>query len=162
MAIYMNMSNVSGNVSAKNFADWVALDSVIWGVKRVSDAEAGREHERTFGVPNFSEVTITKKIDQASPVLFSQACIATVIKKVVVCVVQTSNELVPYLEYTLSNAIFTRFSHQLTESEQGDCLQESLEVNFKQISMRYFPRDEKQILLGPLVAGYDVAELELL
>ncbi len=158
----MNIKGVAGNVTARNFEDWIELDSLSWGLDRRCDVEPGRVQQRTFDTPDFSYVKITKQVDQASPMLFSQSCIAAASKTIAICMVQTSDEMIPYLEYTLSESIFTHFDHNIADTGSDDYLLETLFIYFTQISMRYFPRDEKQLLMGPLIAGYDVAHLALL
>jgi type VI secretion system secreted protein Hcp len=162
MSIYMSIDGVLGNVTARSFEGWIELDSLMWGLDRESDSESGREQLRTFGTPSFSGLQITKQVDQASPLLFAQSCAAGSPNSMRICMLHAGDELIPYLEYTLLNPLFTHFKHQISGEATNDRLLETLFIFYTQINMRYLPRDEKQILMAPMIAGYDLSSLSVL
>ncbi len=152
MAIYANIDGLTGDVTAAGHENWIAFDSLQWGVGRGIHTPTGSSQERESSAPSVSEVTVTKMMDQCSPSLFSEACVGTA-KTVQIHLVKTGQELETYMEYTLTNALISGYS----VSSGGDKPSESVSFNFTKVEMKYTPYDNEHNPGSPIPAGYDIA-----
>lgn len=73
---YLKIETIPGEVTEKGHEGWISVDNVNWGMSRtVSSPTGGGGAGRVTSLPSFSEVTVTKQIDKASPHLFLAAVV---------------------------------------------------------------------------------------
>ena len=62
-----------GKVTAKGYEKYMQVDSIQWGVSRGVDMTVGGGKQRKATVPDFSEVSIAREADDASPIIFQES-----------------------------------------------------------------------------------------
>lgn len=160
MTIYMQVTGIQGDVSAEQHTQWIELESLCFGVQRSITTLPGRTYDREAARPSVSDMTVVKRLDKASPLLFSEACVGKT-KTVVIHVCQTgSDSHSPFMAYILNHVVFSGYSVQLrpsaTSPEQLIAM-EQLQLNFDKLEMRYTPYDKDNNPEAPIPAGYDLA-----
>lgn len=153
MAIYMKYGKIDGDVTAAGHEKWIELHSLQWGVGRGISSPVGHSAERESSAPSISEVTITKDMDKASPILFGQACWGEGTKCELHLVKTDKGKLSTYMTYELTNTLISGYS----VSSGGDKPTESLSLNFTKVEMKYIPHDAGTKGSGPVPAMYDLA-----
>lgn len=153
MAIYMKVQGITGDVSEKSHEKWIELDSFDLGVKRNVSTRVGRVADRDHGVPDFSEVSIIKRLDMASNNLFQAVCSGDSIGTVEVHICSTGKEFEPYVKYLLENVIVSRHHNYVAS---GAVPTESLTLNYTKIQKTYIGRDSQHQMQSPHSAGYDL------
>lgn len=151
MALYMEIEDVTGNVTEEGHADWIEIDSLQWGVGRAISSAIGRSADRESSQPSISEITVTKLMDESSPDLFTEACTGEG-KLVTIDFCKTGAEVEQYMQYELENCMISGYS----VSSGGDRPMESISLSFTKITMTYTPTEIDGSLGDPIPAGYDM------
>ena len=153
MAIYMKAKGIFGNATAQGYDKWIELDSIDLGVQRSITTKVGRTSDRERGVPDFSEVEIIKKVDNASNDLFQSVCTGNAIPTVEIHVCSTGKEIQLYIKYLLENVIVSGHHNYMS----GVVVPlESLTLNYTKIQKTYIGRDSSNKQLSPNTTGYDL------
>lgn len=152
MPIYMEIEGVKGNVTAEGHKEWIAVTSFQFGVGRAVGSPTGGAKDREASAPNFSEIVVTKEMEQSSPYLFSESLLGKG-KKVKIHLCRTSaGNLETYAEYELENTLISAYS----ASSGGDRPSESVSLNYTKIVFKYIPWKEDHAKDAPHPAGYDL------
>jgi type VI secretion system secreted protein Hcp len=153
MAIYVKIDGVEGDVTAAGHEGWINCDSMSWGVSRAIGNPTGSAKERESTAPMVQDVSLSKAMDSATPLLFQEACVGKS-KPVEIHLVQTgADQLDSYMEYKLTNALVSSYSL----SSGGDRPMENFSLNFTKIESKYTPFDDEHNAGSPMSAGYDMA-----
>lgn len=153
MAIYLKIDGIKGNVEAAGHENWIDCSSMQWGVGRGISASVGTAKDREASQPSISEVVVTKLMDQASPYLFTEACVGKSKKAEIHLVKTDAGKLESYMEYTLENVLISGYS----VSSGGDRPTESISLSFTKVEMKYIPWKKDHTKDSPIPAGYDMA-----
>jgi type VI secretion system secreted protein Hcp len=153
MAIYMQINDILGDVSAQGHEQWILLLGLEFSTKRSLIAEPGRISDREATRPSITELSVHKKMDKSSPLLFSESCIGKAKAEIKIHICQTGSSLTPYMQYQLANAIICGYEVNATYDQYPN---EIIRFSFDKIEMRYTPFDEKHQALSPIPAGYDL------
>jgi type VI secretion system secreted protein Hcp len=161
MAIYMQIQGLDGNVTAKNYENWIELESFDFNVQRKLNTQPGRISNREGSKPSVSEVVISKRLDKTSSLLFGEATVGTAKPQALIHFVTTGPAPQPYLEYTLSNVIVSAHAvqHQraLAATAEPEAYPlETVNLNFDKIEMKVIPLDKDHKAQSPIPAGYDL------
>ena len=156
MAIYLKFNNGSpaGNVTAKGYEDWIAIDSFSFGVGRAISMEAGAMANREATRPSISEVTLSKHIDAASGGLFKASVSGDEGVVAEIHIVQTgANAVEKYAVYKLEDAIISSYSISATS---GGAPMESISLSFAKIEAELNHADKTNKNPKNMRVGYDL------
>lgn len=148
MAIYMQLPGIDGNVTAKGYQKWLALETIDLATHRKIETTPGQTHDRVKSSTYASDLIVTKLMDHTTPQLFQQACVGNALPEVKIDVCQTGDALTPYLQYTLSNVLLSEYHVLAVTDEQHTQPLELLGLNFTHIEMRHTTHDAKQQPVG--------------
>ena len=152
MAIYLQIGDIKGNVSAKGHEDWIECDSMQFGVGRAIPMFVGTQSNREASHPSLSEVSITKTMDDSSPYLFQESVVGEA-RKVTIHVTKTgTNQLESIVEYVLTSALVSSYSL----ASSGDQPTESLSLAYTKVEMKYILWDEKHTKASQIPVSYDL------
>lgn len=164
MSIYMQIQGIDGNVTAQGLEKYIELESFDFQVKRKMNTQPGATSDREGSKPSLSEITVTKRVDKTTPLLFSEATVGATKPQAVIKFVNTGSSLQEYLVVTLSNVLVS--GYELSDNvpginEDGTTPQkakpfETITLNFDKIEVKYTPYDEKNKAGSPIPAGYDL------
>jgi len=140
-------TQIKGGSQIEGHKDWIACDSIQFGVGRAISSSADKGADRDTSNPTFSEVTISKPTDMASADLFFQATCGKSLGKAEIHFVQTGgadkHDQV-YLKIELEEAIISSYSI----SSGGERPSESFAINFNKVSFQYDSFDGKKVTAG--------------
>ena len=153
MPIYLKFDGIDGKVTAEGHEQWIAVDSLQWGVGRAISSVIGTAKDREASKPSISEVSVTKLMDESSPLIFTEACVGKS-KPVQIHLVTTGTDsLDTYMEYSLEDCMVSGYS----VSSGGDRPSESVSLSFTKMEMKFIPYDDAGKATSPIPAGYDMA-----
>lgn len=154
MAIYMKIDGIDGNVTAKGHEKWIEVKDVSFGNGRgVSSASPGNQTNREASIPSFSEISLTKAMDETSPKIFVESCIGKA-KKIQLHLCRSGDNISSYMEYTFTDALISSYSTSANGSSEHPT--ERLSLNFSKIEMKYIPYKDDNTAGSPVPAGYDL------
>lgn len=151
----MKIDGINGNVTAKGYEKWIELEELEYGLGRgITSHEAGHQSNRGASAPSFTELTITKEVDETSPNLFLETCTGKG-KTVQIHFCETGDTIQSYLEFTFSDVLLTGYSFS---GFSGDGRQptERVSFNYTKIVQTYKPYDDKGAAGSQIAAGYDL------
>ena len=156
MAVYMKIAAIKGSVTTEGFKDWIELESFHWGVGRAVGTAARGSTSREHSEPSISEITVTKRMDLASPKLFLDAVGGKLDSKVDIKFSTTTKaQVTTFLTFKLENTGLSGYS----VSSGGDLPVESLSLNFTKISMTFTGHDPG-VGGSPETVGYDLTQMK--
>jgi len=133
-AILLDIPDIKGQSLLKGYEDKIELLSFSHGVAmQVTGSPSASE--RTSGRPNHQDMTISKYVDLSSCPVIAACNASTNLKTVTLTVGRNdSGTLLPYMIYTMENAIVSSVSHS---SGGGDRPTETLTLNYTKISWAF-------------------------
>jgi len=155
----MCADNISGNLTASGYDGWIQLDSMKFTINRTVRTRIGYTNERDTAVPQFSDILISKQLDNASCNLFQLTCEATVIPQVEIHVCTTDETLQPYVKYLLTNVMISDYQQV---SHAGLLPLEQVQLNFTQIQTTYVGQANNNNSVTPTTVGYDITSARML
>lgn len=154
MAVYMEFEGIEGNVTMDGYVGQIELGSFSWGVGRGISMITGRTANREASSPSISEVTVTKVMDKATPLLVQESVIGTKGKKVIIHLTRTGGAAEEeYMTYTLHDCLISSYS--VSGSGDGDAA-ESLSLSFTGIETAYSESGKDNAKGGQGRFGYSV------
>ena len=156
MAIYMKFDGIKGSVTESKYKDQVELGSFQLGVGRHIDMHTGAGAERTAGLPNVSEITVTKLADASSTDMFKAAFYGEPKKCEIAVVVQNKGAPEEIVKWVMENTMISGWS--ISGAGDGNSLpSESLSLNFSKITQTTSSRGPDGKMGSPLSAGWDLS-----
>jgi type VI secretion system secreted protein Hcp len=156
MPMFMNYTNVPGDVTTKGHEKWIEINSFQWGVGRGITSAAAGGSDREASTPSVSEAVVTKITDGATNNLIRAACglaPAGEGQTVIVDLVKTDQgEPETYMQITLTNALVSGFSI----STGGDRPSESLTLNFTAVEIKNIGMGAANATGSPDTYHYDL------
>lgn len=152
MTIYMQFDDISGAATVEGHEEWIPIDSIQWGVGRAISSAVGTSADRESSKPSISEISVTKMMDQSSPLLFTEACVGKGTTVTIHLCVTGSDSIDTYMEYELENCMISGYS----VSSGGDRPSESLSLSFTQMIMTFTPYDKEGNPESPIPSGYNM------
>ena len=133
--IIMDMgSEVKGESNLTDFKDKMELLSFSHGVAMQITGDISNS-ERTSGKPNHQDMTVTKYLDQASPVLNQSCCEGKPFPKVDIVIGRNeSGKVVELMRYTMKNCLISSVS---VGGGGGDKPVETLTINYNQLTWNF-------------------------
>jgi type VI secretion system secreted protein Hcp len=157
MPIYVQVADVKGTVTEKNYKDWISVDSCDFEVQREVTEGTGAAKNREWKSPVVNAINFAKKADDATGGLAKWACGEPSKGKVVIAMVRTGDSgAQAYLVYTLQACILSKYSFSADDNpeEKGT---EEFSISFLEIEMKFTEFDEEGTAGGPVIFTYDLA-----
>jgi len=157
MSIFVNYDGIKGESSDSNHKGWMDVDSISWGVVRRITTEASTQNDRESANAEISELTLTRRMDSATPSLFIEACCGTG-KDVVIHLTKTGTGSGSdvYMEYTLKNALISSYNVNAISQDTGRP-SETIVISFVDLEVKYTPYDDDGNAEAAIAVGFDTS-----
>lgn len=127
-------ADVKGESNMTDYKDKMELLSFSHGVAMQITGDISNS-ERTSGKPNHQDLTVTKYLDAASPVLNQSCCEGKAFPKVDIIIGRNdSGKVIELVRYSMQNALISSVS---VGGGGGDKPVETLTFNYNQITWNY-------------------------
>jgi len=155
MSIFMHIEGIEGSVTDQHYQGWFNILKIKWRTHRKIASSVGVGYRRS-GNSSFSELTLIRRADKATPQLFMEACSGCMGKNVTIHLTKTGQNKNTYLEYSLKNVLVSRYR---TMAHEDDVAQpnEKISLSFSAIELKYIPYDANGKIQSPLIVGFDLA-----
>jgi type VI secretion system secreted protein Hcp len=153
MAIFIKYGSNVGEATAEGYKEWIEVDSFQWGVGRGISSPVGGSSKRESSAPSVSEITVTKTMDKASPLMLKEAIGGKgSVVKIELTRTDEAGKHLAYQKYILTDTLVSGYSL----SSGGDRPSESLSLNFVKIDSEYIAIDNKG---GATTTGHVIYDL---
>lgn len=157
MSIFMNYEGIQGESSDKNHRNWIDVDDLHWGVKRNIRSHASTRKDRESANAEVTDLTLTRRVDAATPNLFIEACCGKG-KTLRLCLTKTGRGSGSdvFMEYTMYNALLSHYD--VEACCQSDIRPtEQITISFTDLEVRYTPYDDDGNPLAPIAVEFDTS-----
>lgn len=151
----MRVPQVDGGVKDADHVGWIKLIAVNWGITR---SGAGVPGQGVPGSPNFTDITVSKYLDTATPTLFILSCNGRVLNEIVIEAVRTYGLNYTECRYTLTRASIAGVDHRAEDSGPDASLFEQVRIRFAQIKVEYIGLNDKGNPLAAAQATWSVEQ----
>ena len=159
MAIFVKIDGISGNVSAKGHEGAIAVHSMQHTFQQDISMPVGRPQDRLRAKPTFSEVILTKSMDDATNSLLNSAYAGKVIPEVQCEVIATGATLSPIAKYVFKNVLISQY--ETTAGAEGEPI-ETIALHFTKMETTYAGRDPQNTMSSPKVTGYNLETADVM
>jgi type VI secretion system secreted protein Hcp len=104
--IFMNVNTIPGGSEDSNHPQWIDLTNLQQGVRQII-SESDLHKPKGSGTPQFSEITVEKRYDSATPDIYKACIEGRRIDKIEIHVCEASNSKEPVIKITCDNCLFT-------------------------------------------------------
>jgi len=135
--MFLKIEGIDGeSTAAGGHVDWIEIESFSWGASRPSTS-TGRT--RGGGRASFSDMSVVKRIDAASPNLYLACASGKRYPSATLQIRKAGEGPVPYMEYRLENV---RISSVSVSSSEGSAEPvEEVTLSYGKIVWTYMPQD---------------------
>ena len=161
MGIYVNITGIAGNATSSNHNNWIQLSGLSFASARTTHTLSPNSQANEISKPSISDITLTKVLDSASPLLFSDSCKGLTQDTMVIHICKTDEALSPVAIITLFQVITNSYHLNISEAEHlsgSPCIDipsETITCHFKKIEYRFIPYDNHNQPGSPITAEYD-------
>jgi len=151
---FLNFDGIKGESQDDKHKDWIEIQSFNWELTQPATGPGGGGG--TSAKPSITEITVTKKIDVASPQLMRSCATGQHIKTAILSC-RTSDTNQDFLKITFQNILISGFvqgGH--AGSEQETAPTEQISLNFSKLQLSYTPASPDGTIVAPIIADADV------
>jgi len=134
--IFMQIDTVKGESTDSKFKDSIEVASWSWGLTQSGTTHAGQGSGA--GKVNVQDLSFTKFVDTASPVLLQHCCKGQHFSKATLTMRKAGSSPLVYLVIELKNVLISSVS--LATAASDDRQTEVVTLNFGQFSYSYTPQ----------------------
>jgi type VI secretion system secreted protein Hcp len=146
---YLKIDGIDGESKDAGHVGEIDVLSWSWGMSNSGSSSTGGGGGA--GKVSFSDLSLTKTVDKASPLLMKACATGNHIPKAVLTARRVGPKGADYIRYTLENALCTSLQDSGTPNEAPS---ESISLNYEKIKFEY--RAENELRWSEF--GWDLAE----
>jgi type VI secretion system secreted protein Hcp len=150
---YLKLDGVEGEGQTDGYQGWLELDHWSFGAHN-NHSIGSHSSGGSGGTGQFTDISFTRHLDKASPVLQVRTASAQAISTgTLVCCKQNGEDKFEYFKLELENIVFS--SYQCSGSGSGELPMESCSFGFAKIKIYYTPQNEDGGAGGTVDQGWD-------
>lgn len=154
MAIYLKIPGVKGQTQVDGHKDELEVNSFQFGAG-IAVTNTTTNQDRTSGVPSFSEITVSRTSDSATPQLLQKLSQGEVLAgdSIITFVREDKGVLLKLITVTMTDVVVSGVSL----SSGGEPPMESISLNFAKIKVEYTKQKEEGGQEGIAPFGWDIS-----
>ena len=150
--MFLKLDGIKGESADSKHKGEIDVVSWSWGVAQTATAGAGGGGGA--GKAQIHDISIVKKLDAASPGLFTHSTTGTHIKEVNLVVRKAGGKQVEYLKIKLEDVLIS----SITNAATGDQVVEHVTLNFSKVEYEYTPQKDDGSGGTPIKFGWNVKQ----
>lgn len=160
MSIFLKWPGIEGEATDASHRGWLDIDNLSWGVQRAITSSPSTSKDRESANAEITDLTITRRMDKASPSLFMAACCGKG-QELTLHLTKTGSgrgsEV--FMAYTLRNALVSDYRMKARRQPRTRP-REQLVISFQAIEAKYTPYDDDGTAEAPIAVGFDTTTNE--
>ncbi len=150
--VFLEVDGVQGESNDQQFSNAIVVNTFSFGVSTASNGDASGASRTLAGGKAWDSLTITKKVDKASPKLFLNAATGEMIKTITLSNRRTGpKDKQVYYKIKLSDVLVSS-----VKVSEGTDVMEMVSFTFGRIEIEYKQQNPDGSLGSPIKVGYDV------
>jgi type VI secretion system secreted protein Hcp len=146
---FLKIDGIPGESTDDKHKDWIEIKSYSHGVQQSASSTASSSGGATAERVNFSDLSVAKLVDKATPKIFEACCVGKHIKEVIIEVCRSGNDKQKYLEIRMEQVLISSYS----QDAGGDFPTESVSFNPGKFKIIYSQQKRDGGGLGGNVSG---------
>ena len=146
--MFLKLATITGESTDSKHAE--EIDLLSWSFAAHQTGTSNTGGGSGAGRVSIQDLTITKKVDKSSPILFALCCSGQHLESGALTVRKAGGDALEYLIVKMEHVLITGF--QTTGSDGQDQLVEQVTLSFKRVGLVYTPQLDDGTG-GPEVAG---------
>jgi type VI secretion system secreted protein Hcp len=155
---FVNFGDIKGECTDKNHKDWVMITSYTQSVTQPASVTQKTAGGRSAEAAHFSEFSIEKLIDAATPKLFEACCKGTHLKEVDIELVRAGGDPVKYMEIKLKEVLISGVIHHADSTGAAQFPTETVNMTYGAIEVTYTKQKPDGTAAGNVAAKWNVAQ----
>lgn len=154
--VYLQIDGIRGESTDEGHKGWIECSSVNWAMSQPKSATSSTAGGHTAERAEFSDVSVTKLADLASPILAQHCAMGKTIPKVVFEFMRAdgAGAAVRYYEVVLENVLIATCAQGV---HAGDVMQEHLGLKFSKVKWKYCQQRIAGGAGGNTAGGWDLS-----
>jgi type VI secretion system secreted protein Hcp len=152
---FLKLKDIPGESTDDKHKDWIEILSYSWGVNQQA-AQSSAVGGPTSGKATFSDLSVVKLLDKASPKLMLHCASGKAIPEVILEFCKAGGDKQKYLELKLTNCIVSSYRPGGSAQGSESIPLEEISLNFLKMEMTYNQMDEKGASKGSVPAHWDL------
>jgi len=152
--MFIKIDGVKGESQDAKHKDEIDILAWSWGATNSGSTQSGGGGGS--GKANIQDISITKYVDKASPLLLGKVCQGEHIKEATLTVRKEGKTPLEYIKITLSDILVSSIS--TGGSGGSDRLTENISLNFAKFKYEYTPQKADGSAEGSVPFGYNIKE----
>jgi type VI secretion system secreted protein Hcp len=156
---FANFGDIKGESTDKDHKDWVMITSYNQSVTQPPSVTQKSAGGRSAEAATFSEFTITKLMDAATPKLFEAACKGTHLKEVTIDLLRAGGDSpVKYMEIKLKEVMISGVIHNADPTGDAQFPTETINMTYGAVEYTYTKQKPDGTAAGNVAAKWNVAQ----
>jgi len=156
---YANFGDIKGESTAKGHENWVMITGYSQSVTQPPSVTQKSAGGRSAEAATFSEFTITKLMDAATPKLFEAACKGTHLKEVDIELLRAGGgSPVKYMAIKLKEVLISGVTHQADPTGDAQFPTETVSMTYGAIEYTYTKQKPDGTAGGNVAATWSVSQ----
>jgi len=156
---FANFGDIKGESTDKDHKDWVMITSYSQSVTQPPSVTQKSAGGRSAEAATFSEFSITKLMDAATPKLFEAACKGTHLKEVAIELLRAGGDSpVKYMEIKLKEVMISGITHNADPTGPAQFPSETVNLTYGAIEYTYTKQKPDGTASGNVAAKWNVAQ----
>lgn len=156
---FANFGDIKGESTDKDHKDWVMITSYKQSVTQPPSVTQKTAGGRSAEAATFSEFSITKLMDAATPKLFEAACKGTHLKEVDIELLRAGGDSpVKYMEIKLKEVLISGVIHDADPKGDAQFPTETINMTYGAIEYTYTKQKPDGTASGNVAAKWNVAQ----
>jgi len=155
---FVNFGDIKGECTDKNHKDWVVIRSYAQSVTQPASLAQGTAGGRSAEAVRFSEFSIEKLMDAATPKLFEACCKGTHLKEVAIELVRAGGDPFKYMEIKLADVLISGVLHHADSTGAAQSPIETVNMTYGAIEVTYTKQKPDGTAAGNVAAKWNVAQ----
>jgi type VI secretion system secreted protein Hcp len=152
--MFIKIEGITGEAQDKVHAEEIDVLAWSWGASQSGTTHMGGGSGA--GKVAVNDLSITKYVDKATPVLWKHVCTGTHIKQAILVVRKAGGTPLEYIKLTMSDIIVSSLSTGGSGGE--DRLTENLTINFAKFKFEYVPQKPDGTGAPAIPATWNIAK----
>ena len=151
--MFIKIDDIKGESADSKHAGEIDVLSWSWGLTQTGTAQLGTGGGA--GKVHVNDLTFTKYVDKASPILLKQCCSGKRMSAAALVVRKAGGTPLEYLKINMEDLIVAAVSHG--GSGGDDKLTENVTLNFARVKVEYVPQKKDGSGDASIPMGWDIA-----